>query len=84
MANLQSRVGRINIRVGGNTQETATLVDSTPDGLIIEKDLGGATNPVRTIHLLSKLLPYVYIRHKHHPSYSLPSYYTCSATSLPT
>ena len=39
MANLQQRTGRINIRVGGNTQETATLVDSTPDGKILEKDL---------------------------------------------
>lgn len=49
MGNLQSRVGRINIRVGGNTQETATLVPSTPDGRILEKDLAGITNPVRLI-----------------------------------
>ncbi|KAH9476924.1 Beta-glucuronidase [Psilocybe cubensis] len=48
MANLQSRTGRVNIRVGGNTQETATLVNSTPDGLIIEKDYEGATNPTLT------------------------------------
>lgn len=46
MANLQSRVGRINIRVGGNTQETATLVNSTSDGKILEKDYAGVTNPV--------------------------------------
>ncbi|PPQ81022.1 hypothetical protein CVT26_002903 [Gymnopilus dilepis] len=48
MANLQQRVGRINIRVGGNTQETATLVESTPDGKILEKDKEGATNPTQT------------------------------------
>ncbi|KAF9554710.1 glycoside hydrolase family 79 protein [Agrocybe pediades] len=48
MANLQQRTGRIDIRVGGNTQETATLVDSTPDGKILEKDLAGATNPTQT------------------------------------
>ena len=46
MANLQQRGGQILIRVGGNTQETAVLVPSTPDGLIIEKDLAGVTNPV--------------------------------------
>ncbi|KDR78253.1 hypothetical protein GALMADRAFT_119254 [Galerina marginata CBS 339.88] len=48
MANLQQRCGRINVRVGGNTQETATLVPSTPDGKILEKDLQGATNPTQT------------------------------------
>ncbi|KAI0369500.1 hypothetical protein BV20DRAFT_946072 [Pilatotrama ljubarskyi] len=31
------RAGRVRIRVGGNTQETATLVDSLPDNAIIEK-----------------------------------------------
>lgn len=52
MANLQSRVGRINIRVGGNTQETATLVPNTTDGRILEKDLAGVTNPVCLSHFL--------------------------------
>ena len=47
MANLQQRTGRINIRVGGNTQETATLVNSTADGRILEKDLQNVSNPVR-------------------------------------
>ncbi len=46
MANLQQRTGRINIRVGGNTQETATLVDSTPDGKILEKDLQAVSGTV--------------------------------------
>jgi len=52
MANIQQRVGRINIRVGGNTQETATLVASTPDGKILEKDLEGVTNPTQTPPLI--------------------------------
>ncbi len=47
MANIQQRVGRVDVRVGGNTQETATLVASTSDGRILEKDKAGATNPVR-------------------------------------
>ena len=46
MANLQQRGGQVLVRVGGNTQETAVLVPSTPDGLIIEKDLTGVSNPV--------------------------------------
>ena len=46
IANLQQRGGQVLIRVGGNTQETAVLVPSTPDGLIIEKDLAGVSNPV--------------------------------------
>ncbi|KAF9054026.1 glycoside hydrolase family 79 protein [Panaeolus papilionaceus] len=52
MANLQSRSGRVDIRVGGNTQETAVLVDNTPDGKILEKDLKGASNPTQTPPLL--------------------------------
>lgn len=46
MANIQERAGRVYVRVGGNTQETAVLVDKTSDGRIIEKDLTGVTNPV--------------------------------------
>lgn len=46
MANLQQRGGRVHVRVGGNTQETATLVDSTADGRILEKDVSGVSNPV--------------------------------------
>ena len=49
MSNLQQRAGRVVIRVGGNTQETAVLVDSTPDGKILEKDLTRISNPVRFI-----------------------------------
>lgn len=46
MANLAQRAGGVQIRVGGNTQETATLVPSTPDGRILEKNLTGVSNPV--------------------------------------
>lgn len=46
MANIQQRSGGVVVRVGGNTQETASLVESTPDGRILEKDLKGSTNPV--------------------------------------
>ncbi|KAG6864522.1 hypothetical protein C0991_008984 [Blastosporella zonata] len=48
MANIQQRAGQVNIRVGGNTQETAVLVESTPDGRILEKDISGASNPTQT------------------------------------
>jgi hypothetical protein len=47
MGNIQQRAGKVVIRVGGNTQETAVLVDSTPDGRILEKDLTRISNPVR-------------------------------------
>ncbi|EDR09602.1 glycoside hydrolase family 79 protein [Laccaria bicolor S238N-H82] len=52
MANLAQRVGRVTIRVGGNTQETAVLVPSTPDGKILEKDIAGASNPTQTPPLI--------------------------------
>ncbi|KAH9476923.1 Beta-glucuronidase [Psilocybe cubensis] len=71
MANLQSRVGRINIRVGGNTQETATLVNSTQDGKILEKDLADVSNPTQTpplvftpelLYMLSNISSHVNVR----------------------
>ena len=52
MANLERRAGQVHIRVGGNTQETATLVPSTPDGRILEKDLSQLTNPTQTPPLI--------------------------------
>jgi hypothetical protein len=48
MSNLAKRSGSVRIRVGGNTQDTATLVDSLPDGKILSKDLTGVTNPTQT------------------------------------
>jgi hypothetical protein len=52
MANIKQRAGRVHIRIGGNTQETATLVASIPDGKAIEKDKTSATNPTSTPGLL--------------------------------
>jgi hypothetical protein len=52
MANIKQRAGSVHVRIGGNTQETATLVASIPDGKAIEKDKGSATNPTQTPALL--------------------------------
>ncbi|KJA24861.1 glycoside hydrolase family 79 protein [Hypholoma sublateritium FD-334 SS-4] len=52
MANIQQRSGGVVVRVGGNTQETASLVESTSDGRILEKDLKGSTNPTQTPPLI--------------------------------
>ena len=82
MANLQQRGGQVLIRVGGNTQETAVLVPSTPDGLIIEKDLAGVTNPVCIFPLLTKGKSYSVSYRLIHPLlYSPPISYSRSPTS---
>ena len=47
MANIQQRVGWVQVRVGGNTQESATLVSSLANDSIISKDysaVSGTTN----------------------------------------
>lgn len=49
MGNLAKRGGKVQIRIGGNTQETAVLVDSLEDGKAIEKDKSRSYNPVRII-----------------------------------
>ena len=46
LSNLQARAGRVVVRVGGNSQETAVLVPSLPDGLTLEKDKSRLYNPV--------------------------------------
>lgn len=48
MSLIEARAGRVHVRVGGNTQETATLVASLPDGKAIEKQKADNNNPVRT------------------------------------
>ncbi|OBZ69697.1 hypothetical protein A0H81_10056 [Grifola frondosa] len=45
MAIIAERAGSVHVRVGGNTQETATLAQSLADGAIIEKDKTDTTNP---------------------------------------
>ncbi|PFH50112.1 glycoside hydrolase family 79 protein [Amanita thiersii Skay4041] len=60
MANLVKRSGRVNIRVGGNTQETAVLVDRTPSGRLLEKDRGVGIGTTRSPPLIvSKDLLYM-------------------------
>ncbi|KAJ7572751.1 glycoside hydrolase family 79 protein, partial [Mycena floridula] len=49
MSALIERSGRVNVRVGGNTQEQAALVDSLPDGRMLSKgDRSQASNPTAT------------------------------------
>jgi hypothetical protein len=43
MANLIKRSGVVKIRVGGNTQENAVLVDSLDNGKVLEKQLIGGS-----------------------------------------
>jgi hypothetical protein len=52
MANIKQRAGSVHIRIGGNTQETATLVASIPGGHAIGKDKGSSTNPTQTPGLI--------------------------------
>ena len=40
------RAGQLLVRVGGNTQDYATLVDSTPDGKMLAKVSTDPNNPV--------------------------------------
>lgn len=47
MALLAERSGEVVIRVGGNTQDYATLVDQTPNGGILGKENVDTGNPVR-------------------------------------
>jgi hypothetical protein len=48
MANIKERVGWVQVRVGGNTQESAELVQSLPNGATLAKDLLNAFNPTGT------------------------------------
>ena len=83
MSIIAQRAGRVVVRIGGNSQETATLVDSLSDGKAIEKDKADSINPVshasscfiRNGKLTGRL------RHKRRPFYSLPKFYICSQTS---
>ena len=61
LAAVADRAGRVRVRVGGNTQETATLVNSLPNNTMIAKDKTDATNPVRFFFPFSlKLSPQTY------------------------
>lgn len=49
MALIAERAGYVPVRVGGNSQDTATLVESLPDGGIVQKDKADSSNPVRLL-----------------------------------
>lgn len=55
MSLLAERAGQVVIRVGGNTQDYATLVASTPDGKMIEKESIDPNNPVSKCSFLSRV-----------------------------
>ncbi|VDC03068.1 unnamed protein product [Peniophora sp. CBMAI 1063] len=48
LSNVAQRAGWVQVRVGGNTQETAVVVDTLPDGKILQKDVDGASSPSAT------------------------------------
>ncbi|KAI0073210.1 hypothetical protein K474DRAFT_1666888 [Panus rudis PR-1116 ss-1] len=48
MSLVAQRAGQVNIRVGGNTQDFAVMVDSLADGSAIEKDKTDTSNPTDT------------------------------------
>lgn len=52
MANIRERAGSVQVRLGGNSQETATLVNTIPDGKSMEKDTTNTSNPTDTPPLL--------------------------------
>ncbi|OCH87689.1 glycoside hydrolase family 79 protein [Obba rivulosa] len=52
MSQLASRVGSVHIRIGGNTQDYATIVPSLADGKAIEKQQIPSGNPTDTPTLL--------------------------------
>ncbi|KAI0087558.1 hypothetical protein BDY19DRAFT_994874 [Irpex rosettiformis] len=52
MALLAQRGGTVPVRVGGNTQEFATLVGSIADGKALEKDKEDTSNPTATPNLV--------------------------------
>ncbi|KIM82034.1 glycoside hydrolase family 79 protein [Piloderma croceum F 1598] len=52
MAAFKQRGGSPRIRVGGNTQETAWMVDSIPGGKVLIKSKGNSSNPTQTPALM--------------------------------
>jgi hypothetical protein len=48
MANIVERVGWVQVRVGGNSQESAELVPSLPNGLMLAKDTNNTSGPTST------------------------------------
>ena len=48
MANLVERAGWVQVRVGGNSQESAELVPSLPNGTMLAKDTNSTSGPTST------------------------------------
>ncbi|KAH9177916.1 hypothetical protein EDB89DRAFT_1292020 [Lactarius sanguifluus] len=48
MANIVERVGWVQVRVGGNSQENAELVASIPNGAMLAKDTNNTSGPTST------------------------------------
>ena len=48
MSLVASRAGNVHVRVGGNSQEEARMVDTLEDGKAIEKQKVDTNNPVRS------------------------------------
>ncbi|KAH9976639.1 hypothetical protein BGW80DRAFT_1289584 [Lactifluus volemus] len=48
MANIKERAGSVQVRIGGNTQESAQLVQRLPNGTILAKDTSNISNPTGT------------------------------------
>lgn len=51
MSALRQRGGEVRIRLGGNTQESAALVDTLPNGVMILKEPSNLNDPVSVIPL---------------------------------
>ncbi len=49
MANIQERAGSVLVRLGGNTQEYAAMVDTLPDGHTISKQKAAVQQTVRCV-----------------------------------
>jgi hypothetical protein len=56
LSNVAERAGHVNIRVGGNTQDTAVFVGSIPDGHAIEKQQGVTNNPASGHDILRPIM----------------------------
>ncbi|KAI0270634.1 hypothetical protein BC834DRAFT_967376 [Gloeopeniophorella convolvens] len=48
MANIVERAGWVQVRVGGNSQESAELVESLPGGVMLAKDTNNTSGPTST------------------------------------
>ena len=69
MSNFVQRAGSVHIRVGGNTQETASIVDSLPNGKIMSKDYlitGNPASPSLFPHLFLYSYSYCHVDQNTH------------------